>query len=135
MIKHLSVKTHGQALYDMTAEIAAIINEANIKEGLCSIFVQHTSASLIIQENADPAVQDDLNKWFNRLVAENDPLYTHIDEGPDDMPAHIKSVLTATTLSVPIEHGRLLLGIWQGIYLWEHRHHGSVRRVVIHLSE
>ena len=135
MIKHLSVKTHGQALYDMTAEISAIINEASIKDGLCSVFVQHTSASLIIQENADPAVQNDLNNWFNRLVAENDPLYTHIDEGPDDMPAHIKSVLTATSLSVPIEHGRLVLGTWQGIYLWEHRHHGSTRRVVIHLSE
>ena len=135
MIKHLSVKTHAQALYDMTAEISAIINEANIKDGLCTVFVQHTSASLIIQENADPAVQHDLNHWFNRLVAENDPLYTHVDEGPDDMPAHIKSVLTATTLSVPVEHGRLLLGTWQGIYLWEHRHHGSVRRVVIQLSE
>ena len=134
MIKHLSVATSGQGLYDITSQLAALLTEAGTEEGLCTLFVQHTSASLIIQENADPAVQDDLHNWLNRLVVEHDPLYTHTDEGPDDMPAHIKSVLTATSLSVPIENRRLVLGTWQGIYLWEHRHHGSARRIVIHFS-
>ena len=135
MIKHLSVATSGQGLYDITTQLTAQLADVSIEEGLCTLFVQHTSASLIIQENADPAVQDDLHNWLNRLVAEHDPLYTHIDEGPDDMPAHIKSVLTATSLSIPIENHRLVLGIWQGVYLWEHRHHGSTRRIVIHFSE
>lgn len=119
----------------MTAQLAAVVTGAGIEDGLCTLFVQHTSASLIIQENADPAVQDDLHNWLNRLVAEHDPLYTHTDEGPDDMPAHIKSVLTASSLSVPVENSRLALGTWQGVYLWEHRHHGSARRIVIHISE
>lgn len=135
MIKHLSIATHGQGLCDITAQLASLVSEAAIEEGLCTLFVQHTSASLIIQENADPAVQDDLHNWLNRLVAEHDPLYTHTDEGPDDMPAHIKSVLTATTLSVPVENYRLALGTWQGIYLWEHRHHKNIRRIVVHMSE
>jgi len=135
VIKHLSVATSGQGLYDITTQLTAQLADVSIEEGLCTLFVQHTSASLIIQENADPAVQDDLHNWLNRLVAEHDPLYTHIDEGPDDMPAHIKSVLTATSLSIPIENHRLVLGIWQGVYLWEHRHHGGTRRIVIHFSE
>lgn len=127
--------TRGQGLYDITAQLAAVVSESGIDDGLCTIFVQHTSASIIIQENADPAVQDDLHNWLNRLVAENDRLYTHTDEGPDDMPAHIKSVLTATSLGVPVVNGRLALGTWQGIYLWEHRHSGSARRVVTHIGE
>jgi secondary thiamine-phosphate synthase enzyme len=135
VIKYLSVATNGQGLYDLTAQLAALVNESGIENGLCTLFVQHTSASLIIQENADPAVQDDLHNWLNRLVAEHDPLYTHTDEGPDDMPAHIKSVLTATSLGVPVANGRLSLGTWQGIYLWEHRHRGSARRIVVHLGE
>lgn len=98
------------------------------------MFVQHTSASLIIQENADPAVQDDLQNWLNRLVPENDPLYTHTDEGPDDMPAHIKSVLTATSIGIPVMQGRLVLGIWQGLYLWEHRRRGQQRNLAIHIQ-
>lgn len=135
MIKHLSVTTRGQGLYDMTAQLATVVSDAGIGEGLCTLFVQHTSASLIIQENADPAVQADLHNWLNRLVAENDPLYTHTDEGVDDMPAHIKSVLTATSLSIPLVKGQLALGTWQGVYLWEHRHRGSLRRLVVHISE
>ncbi|NNG14449.1 MAG: YjbQ family protein [Gammaproteobacteria bacterium] len=135
MIKHLSVATRRQGLYDVTAQLAAVVTDSGIEDGLCTLLVQHTSASLIIQENADPAVQDDLHNWLNRLVAENDPLYTHTDEGLDDMPAHIKSVLTATSLSVPVVKGRLALGTWQGIYLWEHRHCGSARRIVIHIGE
>ena len=119
----------------ITDEIDAIVRQANIKEGLCTLFVQHTSASLIIQENADPSARHDLENWLNRLVQENDPLYTHTLEGADDMPAHIKSVLTATSLSIPIDQGRLALGTWQGIYLWEHRHHGGQRNIVIHIGE
>lgn len=135
VIKHLTVETHGQGLYDITGELAATVSESGHEDGLCTLLVQHTSASLVIQENADPAVQHDLNNWLNRLVSENDPLYTHTDEGPDDMPAHIKSVLTATSLGIPVVNGRLALGTWQGVYLWEHRHGGSTRHIVVHISE
>jgi len=130
----LLISTRGQGLYDITREVNNLVSEADVEDGLCTVFVQHTSASIIIQENADPAVQVDLQNWLNRLVAENDSLYTHTDEGPDDMPAHIKSVLTATSIGVPIMERRLVLGVWQGIYLWEHRHHGHQRRVVVHIS-
>ena len=135
MVTSLSISTRGQGLYDITRELNGIVKKASIESGLCTIFVQHTSASLIIQENADPAVQDDLQNWLNRLIPENDPLYTHIDEGPDDMPAHIKSVLTATSIAIPIMQGSLVLGIWQGLYLWEHRRRGHQRRLAIHISE
>ena len=96
--------------------------------------VQHTSASLVIQENADPSVQTDLVSWLNRLVPEGDTLYTHTQEGPDDMPAHIKSALTTTSLAIPVIDGMLALGTWQGLYLWEHRRHGSSRSMVVHIS-
>jgi len=119
----------------ITSEVDRLVSDSSIREGLCSLFVQHTSASLIIQENADPSARQDLENWLNRLVPENDPIYRHVDEGPDDMPAHIKSMLTATSLSIPIDQGRLALGIWQGIYLWEHRHHGGRRNLVVHISE
>ncbi len=98
------------------------------------MYVQHTSASLTIQENADPAVQDDLQRWLARLVREDDPLYTHTAEGPDDMPAHIKAALTATSLSIPVLDGDLALGTWQGVFLWEHRERGGPRRVVVHVG-
>ncbi len=130
----LSITTRGQGLYNITRELNKLVSEANVKDGLCTVFVQHTSASIIIQENADPAVQDDLHNWLNRLVAENDALYTHTDEGPDDMPAHIKSVLTATSIGIPVMDQRLALGIWQGVYLWEHRYHSHQRQVVVHIS-
>jgi secondary thiamine-phosphate synthase enzyme len=97
--------------------------------------VRHTSASLTIQENADPSARHDLEQWFGRLVTEGDPLYTHTSEGSDDMPAHIKAALTATTLSVPVIGGRMALGTWQGIYLWEHRHSGRGRELVVHIGE
>ena len=135
MIRHLTVNVTGQGLHEITDQIAAAVGQAGIKEGLCTLFVQHTSASLLIQENADPAVRRDLEHWFNRLVPENDPLYTHQNEGPDDMPGHIKSALTATQLAVPVSSGRLALGTWQGIYLWEHRHRHGARQIVMHLSE
>ena len=135
MIKTFSVTTRGQGLYDITHELRTAVQAAQQGDGLCTVFVKHTSASLVIQENADPAVQQDLHNWLNRLVAENDPLYTHTAEGPDDMPAHIKSVLTATSLAIPVMDGQLTLGTWQGVYLWEHRQHGSTRQLVTHISD
>jgi secondary thiamine-phosphate synthase enzyme len=104
------------------------------QEGLCTIFVQHTSASLLIQENADPSAKHDLELWLNRLVKEDNPLYSHTTEGSDDMPSHIKSALTATSLSIPILNGQLALGTWQGIYLWEHRRERKARQIVIHIG-
>ena len=135
MIKHLTVNVPGPGLHEVTDQVQAVIREAGIKEGLCTLFVQHTSASLLIQENADPAVRRDLEHWFNRLAPENDPLYTHQNEGPDDMPGHIKSALTATHLCIPVSGGRLALGTWQGIYIWEHRHKRGPRQLVVHLGE
>jgi len=135
MIKHLAVTTPGQGLHEFTDRLAALVRESGVQEGLCTLFVQHTSASLLIQENADPAVKRDLEQWLNRMAPENDPLYTHRNEGPDDMPGHIKSALTASHLCIPVSGGRLLLGTWQGVYLWEHRHRGGPRRIVVHLGE
>ena len=135
MIRELTITTRHQGLHDVTREIAGMVDEADMDSGLCTVFVQHTSASLIIQENADPSARQDLENWLNRLVAENDPLYTHTQEGPDDMPSHIKSVLTATSLSIPVMRGRLALGTWQGIYLWEHRRSSHRRRLIVHLGQ
>jgi secondary thiamine-phosphate synthase enzyme len=134
MIETLSITVNGQGLHAFTSQLQEILAQQNIEEGLCTLFIQHTSASLLIQENYDPSAQHDLENWLNRLVPENDPLYTHTLEGPDDMPAHIKSALTATSLSIPVMGGQLALGSWQGIYLWEHRHHNGQRKVIIHLS-
>jgi secondary thiamine-phosphate synthase enzyme len=135
VIRHLTITTPGQGLLEFTDQLAALVRDAGIEQGLCTVFVQHTSASLLIQENADPSARHDLEQWLNRLVKENDPLYTHQTEGPDDMPGHIKSALTATHLSIPVSGGRLALGTWQGVYLWEHRHRGGARRIVVHLGE
>ena len=135
MIRTLNIATPGQGLVLITGEIDAVVRESGVQEGLCTIMVRHTSASLTIQENADPSARHDLERWFNRLVAENDPLYTHTAEGPDDMPAHIKAALTATTLSIPVLDGVLMLGSWQGIFLWEHRHRGHTRQVVVHIQK
>ena len=132
MIKCISIHSPGQGLHEITPQIEALVREARTKEGLCTIFVQHTSASLLIQENADPSAKRDLEQWLNRLVKEDDPLYSHTTEGPDDMPSHIKSALTATSLSIPILNGQLALGAWQGIYLWEHRRAPHVRLVSLH---
>ncbi len=137
----IQVPVKGQGLFAFTQKVTKAVNkwaqsgEGRVTqgEGLCTLFVQHTSASLLIQENYDPSAQRDLENWINRLVPENDPLYTHTLEGPDDMPAHIKSALTATSLSIPIINGDLALGTWQGIYLWEHRHHEGHRRVVLYV--
>lgn len=134
MIRRFTVHTRGQGLHEITAQVEEAVRAAGVREGLCTLFIRHTSASLIIQENADPAVQRDLERWLNRLVPENDALYTHTTEGADDMPAHIKGTLTAVSLAIPIDGGRLQLGTWQGIYIWEHRRRRSEREVVVHIG-
>ena len=121
-------------LLEITGEVEKIVRSAELSEGICTVFIPHTSASLTIQENADPSVARDLEQWLARLVPEGDSLYTHTAEGPDDMPAHIKAALTATSLSVPILEGQLALGTWQGIFLWEHRSARSRRNVLVHVS-
>jgi secondary thiamine-phosphate synthase enzyme len=120
-VSELQVQTPGQGLHEITARVAAVVTQAGVREGLCTLIVRHTSASLLVQENADPSARRDLERWMARLVPEGDPFFTHADEGPDDMPAHIKSALTAVSLSIPVVGGRLALGTWQGIYLWEPR--------------
>ena len=122
MNQQLFVPVLGQGLYDITSQVVSEVSRSGIDDGLVTLFIQHTSASLLIQENADPAVQTDLQNWLNRLVLENDPLYTHVEEGPDDMPAHIKAALTAVSLSIPVMQGALTLGVWQGIYPVSYTH-------------
>jgi len=134
MVKQLSVRTSGQGLHEVTAQVATLVRQAGVDDGLCTLFIRHTSASLLIQENADPTAKQDLERWLNRLVPEGDPFYRHDAEGPDDMPAHIKSALTATSLAVPIVEGKLGLGTWQGIYVWEHRRRGGERELVVHIG-
>ena len=134
MVEEIIIESRGQGLSDITARVIDIVNRAAVNEGLCTVFVTHTSASLVIQENADPSARHDLENWLNKLVPENIRLYTHTSEGPDDMPAHIKSVLTATSLGIPVVGGRLGLGTWQGIYLWEHRRSGHRRRLLVHVG-
>jgi secondary thiamine-phosphate synthase enzyme len=134
MNRQLTVQTPGQGLHEFTDEVQTAVGESGVIDGLCTVFVQHTSASLTIQENADPSARFDLEQWLNRLVREDDPHFTHTAEGPDDMPSHIKAALTATTLSIPIIDGRLALGTWQGIYLWEHRRAPHARRIIVHIS-
>ncbi|HXZ85029.1 MAG TPA: secondary thiamine-phosphate synthase enzyme YjbQ [Myxococcota bacterium] len=115
--------------------VREFVRETGAREGLFTVFIRHTSASLLIQENADPDVRRDLDAFFARLVPEGDPLYRHTTEGPDDMPGHVRAALTATSLSIPIVAGKLALGTWQGIYLWEHRRERSERSLVVHVSD
>jgi secondary thiamine-phosphate synthase enzyme len=129
----LEVPTRGKGLYEITDPVAQWLGGRGVREGLLTVFVRHTSASLIVQENADPDVVEDLNRFFNRLVAEDNRLYRHTAEGPDDMPAHIRAALTATQLAVPVADGRMALGTWQGIYLFEHRASPHRRSVALHL--
>ena len=131
MVRQFSIETRGQGLYEITAKVQAVLEDSGVEEGLCTIFVRHTSASLVIQENADPSARHDLERWIARLVPEGDPFYTHDTEGPDDMPAHIRAALTATSLSIPVADRALALGTWQGIYLWEHRDRPSARSVLV----
>jgi secondary thiamine-phosphate synthase enzyme len=134
MIEKIRIQPKGQGLFEVTESVVDAVRRAGLAEGLCTLFVQHTSASLVIQENADPSAQRDLEAWLARLVPEQDPLYTHTQEGSDDMPAHVKSALTATSLSIPIADGRLVLGTWQGIFLWEHRHRPGRRTIVVYIG-
>lgn len=130
---HLNIKTKPKYLNDITSDVNKCLEKSKIKNGLCSLFVKHTSASLLIQENADPAVLRDIESFFRRLVSEDSNLYEHNSEGPDDMPAHIRSLLTNTSLSIPITNSKLELGIWQGIYLYEHRNQSYTRKVIVNI--
>lgn len=134
MIRQFEVMTGGQGLTEITDRVEDAVERAGVAEGLCTLMIRHTSASLTIQENADPSARRDLEAWLNRLVPENDPEFTHTLEGADDMPSHIKAALTSTSLSIPIVDGRLGLGRWQGIFLWEHRRRGSTRECVMHIG-
>lgn len=134
MIERIELRPRGPGLLEFTDRLAVCVQDAEVETGLCTVFVRHTSASLVIQENADPSARRDLEAWLARLVPENDPLYTHTLEGPDDMPAHVKAALTATSLGIPIEAGRLGLGTWQGVFLWEHRHAPGTRTVLVHVQ-
>ena len=127
----LEVGTRGRALYEITSEVSQELRRSGLDEGMLHLMVRHTSASLLIQENADPDVRRDLDAFFARLVPDGDPLFRHTDEGPDDMSAHVRSVLTATSLTIPISGGHLALGTWQGIYLWEHRALPHRRRLTV----
>ena len=129
----LEIATRGKGLYPFTRDVAKWVSSTGVQAGLLTLFIQHTSASLVIQENADPDVVLDLAEFFERLVPENDPRYRHTTEGPDDMPSHIRSALTQTHLSIPVAQGRMALGTWQGIYLFEHRRSAQSRSVVLQL--
>lgn len=128
----LTILTRGRGLYEFTAELAAWLAQGKFRDGLVTLHLKHTSASLLIQENADPDVRTDLENFFKRLVPDGDPLFIHTCEGDDDMPAHIRTALTTVNLSLPLQQGRLALGTWQGIYLWEHRRASHSRRVALH---
>ena len=131
--KILAVRTGGKGLYEFTADVVHMVRESGIMTGLLTLYVRHTSASLVIQENADPDVMRDLGEFYERLAPENEPWYRHRMEGPDDMPAHIRSSLTDVSVSIPVAEGRPLLGTWQGVFLFEHRARPHVRQVVAHL--
>lgn len=126
-----AITTRGRGSYDITDAVARVVAAAGVDTGLCHVFIHHTSASLMLCENADPGVRQDMEAFMARLVPDGDPAFVHDDEGPDDMPAHIRTLLTQTDLTLPVTNGRCALGTWQGIYLWEHRHHGHTRRVTV----
>jgi len=127
----LEFRTRGRGTTDIGADVARVVAASGIKKGMCTIFLQHTSASLILCENADPDVRRDLETLLSRLAPDGDPAYVHDTEGPDDMAAHARSILTSNSLSIPVAEGKLMLGTWQGIYLYEHRHAGHVRSAVV----
>ncbi len=130
----LSIETQGRGTYDLTAEVVAAIEESGVATGLCHIFLRHTSASLMLCENADPAVMRDLESFMSRLTPDGDPMFTHTAEGPDDMSAHVRSVLTHNDLHVPVRNAKCDLGTWQGIYLWEHRHASHRRNITLTIN-
>lgn len=129
--EELRVRTTGRQFVDLTARIADVVRQSGVRQGLCNVFLAHTSASLVICENADPAVRRDLERFMQRVARDGDPAYEHDTEGPDDMPAHIRAVLTQSSLVIPVRDSRLALGTWQGVYLWEHRTSAHDRRVLV----
>jgi secondary thiamine-phosphate synthase enzyme len=129
----LAVSTRGRELLDVTAEVAHVLAESGVRTGMCTVFIRHTSASLVIQENADPAVLRDMSRWMARIAPEG-PDYEHDAEGPDDMPSHLRSAVTRTSESIPVTDGRLALGTWQALYVWEHRARGHRRELVVHVA-
>jgi secondary thiamine-phosphate synthase enzyme len=132
-LEKLTVSTRNRGFYEITRDVASCVDRASVDTGLCTLHVQHTSASLLIQENADPDVRRDFERFFARLIPDGDPLFVHTVEGADDMPAHVRTALTTVNLSIPIADGRLCLGTWQGIYLWEHRTTPHKRTIVVHI--
>ena len=131
----MEVRTPGRGTVEITGRLSELVASAGASDGLCHVFIHHTSASLVISENADPAVRRDLEAWLARAVPDGDPLFVHTAEGPDDMPAHVRSALTATSLVIPVEDGRLGLGTWQGVYLYEHRRAPHTRRVTVSIVD
>ncbi len=127
----LSVRTRGRGTYDLSDQVAAVVHRSEVRTGLCHLFVQHTSASLMLCENADPTVRRDLEAFLSRMAPDGDPIFQHTAEGPDDMPAHVRTVLTHSSLSIPVTGGRCVLGVWQGVYLWEHRQAPHHRRISV----
>jgi len=133
--KTLQIETKGRGTFDISNDIQRIVDESNIQTGLCHLFLQHTSASLILCENADPTVRVDLENFMAHIAPDGDPGYLHDMEGPDDMPAHIRTILTQNSLTLPISQGRCELGTWQGVYLWEHRSIGHTRKLIVTLQD
>ena len=134
MTQSFTIRTPVQGLHEITDHVISVVRASGVDSGLCTVFIRHTSASLTIQENADPSARRDLEMWLNRLVPEGDRDFTHTAEGPDDMPSHIKAVLTNVSLSIPVIDGMLALGTWQGIYVWEHRRSPHSRQIVVHVG-
>ena len=132
-LEKLTIRTPKRGFYEITRDVQSVVSQAGVQTGLCTLHIQHTSASLLIQENADPDVQRDFERFFARLIPDGDPLFVHTVEGRDDMPAHVRTAITTVNLSIPIDRGRLSLGTWQGIYLWEHRTAPHTRTVVVHV--
>lgn len=132
-VQEIVIKTRGRGFYEFTSQLRELVRKTNLKTGLVTLNIQHTSASLLIQENADPDVRYDLERFFERLVPDGSPMFSHTIEGDDDMPAHIRSALTQTSLSIIIHNGELALGTWQGVYLWEHRKSPYTRRIIVHI--
>jgi len=131
--RSLQVETRGKGLYDVTRPVGQALADSGIRSGLATVFIAHTSASLVIQENADVEVQRDLERFFARLVPDGDPLFHHTEEGPDDMPAHVRAALTQTSIAIPVLEGKLALGTWQGLYVYEHRNSPHTRKLLVHV--
>ena len=125
------ITTNGRGSLEITASVNKIVGNSGITEGLCNVFIQHTSASLMLCENADPAVRTDMENFMCHLVPDGDPMFSHTTEGPDDMPAHVRSVLTDSSINIPVQSGKCALGVWQGLYIWEHRHNGHQRKILV----